>query len=74
MTTSLKQIEEQLDELKKCFDLSNMTQDGGQEFLYSVSKRFGAVFTAQSDQMKFSPYPYRQKSYEQTQVLKYSFL
>lgn len=59
-TITAKEIDDQLDELKTCFDMKKISIDGtGQEFLYAVSKRFGAVFNSQSEAMKFHPYQAR---------------
>eukprot|EP00818_Percolomonas_sp_WS_P000193 CAMPEP_0117435588 /NCGR_PEP_ID=MMETSP0759-20121206/560_1 /TAXON_ID=63605 /ORGANISM="Percolomonas cosmopolitus, Strain WS" /LENGTH=2262 /DNA_ID=CAMNT_0005227143 /DNA_START=110 /DNA_END=6898 /DNA_ORIENTATION=+ len=57
MTSSVEDIEDQLEELKECFDLTKINIEGGQEFLYAVTKRFAAVFHAQEDSLKFPEYP-----------------
>lgn len=59
MYTKSKFIDEQLEELKLTFDMRKMPIDGsGQEFLYAVTKRFTAVFNAQSEANKMLPFPY----------------
>lgn len=57
MTTSYQEIEDQLEELKDCFDLSKINIEGDQEFLYAVTKRFAAVFHAQQESLNFLEYP-----------------
>ncbi len=68
MTISLKRVEQQLDELKHCFDLTRITNDAGQEFLYAVGKRFAAVFNAQAEAMKFLSYPYQNDKKQESQL------
>ena len=58
MTISPTELDEQLEELKQCFDLTQSYDNNGQEFLFKVGKRFGAVFNAQSQAWNFAPYTY----------------
>jgi hypothetical protein len=57
MTVALAEIEDQLEELKHCFDLTQAYDDNGQEFLFRVGKRFTAVFNAQTESWNFVSYP-----------------
>ncbi|KAL9648533.1 hypothetical protein ABK040_012647 [Willaertia magna] len=60
ITTSKKEIDDQLENLKDCVEIKKTpSEETGQEFLYVVRNRFDAIFKAQSAKLKILPYPYK---------------